>query len=426
MKKKRGSLKRILEDKIILVLLIFALVFVLGIGVFIGMFSKVTGNAVTDICTGTATPCDQIAADQCAAQKGCTLVSNSTIPDNPPTTIAPGCVGLPKCSAIVRPTVCQTSSGCKINNLYYCTNEGKGDIYVKNNITVITTYGTSVHYDTCSNKTSVKQVYCKNYSVAYETEDCEFKCNDGVCLIPGTFPQDLFLLIGQSNMVGRGLGPLDPDVDMPDERIFQWGRVGENNSKWIIASHPLQHWDPSASAPIGLGLSFAKKWLELNPNTTVGLIPSAQTSTKLAEWKPGTVLYNDALARALAAESTGGTIRGILWLQGESDVINALSSATYRNNLINIINSLRTKLNNQDIPFIVGEFTPEWYNGTASKVDIEYVLNNLPNLVGNTSCVQSDGLHGKTTEIIHFDSPSLRILGERYALENYKFLNKSS
>ncbi|MDD5177686.1 MAG: sialate O-acetylesterase [Candidatus Nanoarchaeia archaeon] len=389
--------KRMKKNKksMILVFLILASVIAVGsLGFFIGMeVSNLTENT-----------------------------SNETSNVTTPIVLDPGCIGMKKCAAIATPKACKATTGCQVNMISACSGELAGDIFIKENITVRNKFGNFTVYDSCYNKTFAKQIYCgENNTINYTIEACPAKCGSGACLVPGTYPEDLFLLMGQSNMVGIGPGPLE-EIDMPDEKISQWGRVGNDSNKWIIASHPLQNWNPRVTEPIGLGLNFAKTWRALNNDVWVGLIPSAKSSTAIGSWIPGTVLYKDAIARAKAAEDTGGTVKAVLWLQGESNVLNT-KPAVYRTNLDKIIASVRKDLGNPNLPFIVGEFTPQWMNGSSQKTGIETVLNNLPNRTNYTFCVQSDGLYAKSNEIIHFDSPSLRILGERYAYAVYGIYN---
>ena len=76
--------------------------------------------------------------------------------------------------------------------------------------------------------------------------------------------KDLILLIGQSNMAGRGLmGEVAPLENARIEML----RDGE----WQPASEPL-HTDKE-TAGIGLAMSFAAEYLKTSPDVHVGLIP---------------------------------------------------------------------------------------------------------------------------------------------------------
>ncbi|MEO6740875.1 MAG: sialate O-acetylesterase, partial [Chthoniobacteraceae bacterium] len=127
----------------------------------------------------------------------------------------------------------------------------------------------------------------------------------------------LFLLVGQSNMAGRGT--VEEQDKTPHPRVLMLNKAGA----WVPAIDPL-HFD-KAAAGVGLGKTFATLYAEANPGITVGLIPCAVGGSPIDSWKPGAFYAgtkshprDDAMQRAhLALKS--GTLKGILWHQGESD-----------------------------------------------------------------------------------------------------------
>lgn len=128
----------------------------------------------------------------------------------------------------------------------------------------------------------------------------------------------LFLLVGQSNMAGRG--KVEPQDLQPHPRVLMLDQAG----RWVPAVDPL-HFDKPGIVGVGLGKTFGMDYAEQNPGVTVGLIPCAVGGSPIAAWQPGGYHkqtrkhpYDEAMPRArLALES--GTLRGILWHQGESD-----------------------------------------------------------------------------------------------------------
>ena len=78
-----------------------------------------------------------------------------------------------------------------------------------------------------------------------------------------------FLLIGQSNMAGRGF--LHEVQPIRDARIKVL-----RNGRWQTMWEPIHFDRPFAG--IGLGASFAKRWLEDHPGEEIGLIPCARHS----------------------------------------------------------------------------------------------------------------------------------------------------
>ena len=79
----------------------------------------------------------------------------------------------------------------------------------------------------------------------------------------------LFLLVGQSNMAGRGKVALADKK--PHPRVLMLNKAGE----WVPAADPL-HFDKPGMVGVGLGKTFGTMVAEKNPGVTVGLIPSAQ------------------------------------------------------------------------------------------------------------------------------------------------------
>ena len=63
----------------------------------------------------------------------------------------------------------------------------------------------------------------------------------------------VFLLIGQSNMAGRGVIDEVAAIDDPDILMFRDGR-------WVTAREPL-HTDKPDRTGIGIGMSFAQEIL---------------------------------------------------------------------------------------------------------------------------------------------------------------------
>lgn len=53
----------------------------------------------------------------------------------------------------------------------------------------------------------------------------------------------------------------------------------------------------------------------------IGLVVNAKGGTKIEQWEKGTRFYKEAVLRAKEAQATG-TLKGILWHQGESNARN--------------------------------------------------------------------------------------------------------
>ncbi len=210
----------------------------------------------------------------------------------------------------------------------------------------------------------------------------------------------LFLLIGQSNMAGRGA--VEPSDKATDPRIFMLTK----EQQWVPAKDPV-HFDKPV-AGVGLCSEFARQMVAANPKIKVGLIPCAVGGTSLDQWKAGGSLYNNAIARAREAMKHG-TLAGILWHQGESDCESG-KVATYGERFAAMIGQLRKDLQAENVPVIMGELGQFKPSGKAFNAALPEVIRRVPLCALATSEDLTD--KGDKT---HFDSPSLRIFGKRYA-----------
>ncbi len=230
----------------------------------------------------------------------------------------------------------------------------------------------------------------------------------------------LFLLVGQSNMAGRGTATAADKV--PHPRVLML----DKNGAWVPAADPL-HFDKPAVVGVGLGRSFASVVAEANPGVTVGLIPCAVGGSPIDTWKPGIFYdptkshpWDDAMRRAKLALQAG-TLKGILWHQGESDSTAVLASG-YEAKLHDLIRRMRAELRAPAMPFVVGQlgkFSESPWDEFRLKVDAAH--RELPLKVPHTAFVGSDGLNHRGDKV-HFDSDSYREFGRRYAAAYLKLV----
>jgi hypothetical protein len=222
----------------------------------------------------------------------------------------------------------------------------------------------------------------------------------------------IFLLIGQSNMAGRGT--VAPEDQTPHPRVLMLNKAGQ----WVPAIDPM-HFD-KAAAGVGLGKTFGTQLAEANPGITIGLIPCAVGGSPIDAWKPGAFYaatkshpWDDAIQRAHLALKDG-TLAGILWHQGESDSSDALAPG-YEVKLHDLIARLRKEFDAPDVLFIagqMGQFAENPWSDAKKQVDKAH--QDLSKTVRNTAFVSSAGLNHKGDKV-HFDAASYREFGKRYA-----------
>jgi hypothetical protein len=238
-------------------------------------------------------------------------------------------------------------------------------------------------------------------------------CAQATTPLPPKEKFHLFLLIGQSNMAGRGA--VEEQDLTPHPRVLMLTKAGE----WAPAVDPL-HFDKTA-AGTGLGKTFAIQIAEANPGITIGLIPCAVGGSPLAAWQPGAFYeptkshpWDDTMRRAKLALASG-ELKGILFHQGESDASDPATAAAYEAKLHDLIARLRKELDAPNVPFIagqIGQFAEKPWGDGQKQVD--RVHRELPAKVAHTAFVSSEGLQHKGDNV-HFDAASYRELGKRYA-----------
>jgi hypothetical protein len=250
-----------------------------------------------------------------------------------------------------------------------------------------------------------------------------------VTTLPGGVERlDLFLLMGQSNMKGRGVMPEEP---LADPRIVA---MHVRDDQWYLARHPLhltgdaQTFAGHDNAGVGPGLRFAETVAAAAPNVRIGLIPCAVGGTRIDLWQKGARLYDNAVRRAkLAVETTApvkGRIRGALWLQGEADSPPD-RAAVYEAKLLKLVDDLRADLGEPDLPFIactIGEMKAD--TDRQQRPAINTILLKLPELRPNTACVDARELKTSIGDGVHFDTAAQNEIGKRYA-EQYRRLTSS-
>jgi len=231
----------------------------------------------------------------------------------------------------------------------------------------------------------------------------------------------LFLLMGQSNMSG-GVGLAAGDTKpVPSVLKMRYAKEGEG-PKWAPGTHPLHPRRPNKKARFGPGLSFAEAYLADKPGVTVGLIPMAWGGRSIVQLSKGSEIYGDAIRHMKAAMQVG-TLKGVLWHQGESDTVEQTRTDAYENRLHRLIEDVRKDLGNPQLPFIAGNLAEFYGTGKDHKAPdrvaritkVKEILRRLPKKVPHTGFVESTGCSPAARAKVHFDRKSSLLMGKRYA-----------
>ena len=215
------------------------------------------------------------------------------------------------------------------------------------------------------------------------------------------------LMIGQSNMAGRGFINEVPMIC--NERILMLRNAG-----WQMMAEPINYDRPNAG--IGLAGSFAAMWCMEHEGEQIGLIPCAEGGSSLDDWAVDKNLFKNAVIQAGFAMQDSELI-GILWHQGESDSYGG-GYQTYYKKLPVIIESLRKELNAFEVPLIIGGLGDFLGKNGFGLNCTEYELVNEQLLKfareqENSCFVTAEGLI-PNPDGIHMDAVSQRRFGVRY------------
>ncbi|CAN6682205.1 unnamed protein product [Malus baccata var. baccata] len=175
--------------------------------------------------------------------------------------------------------------------------------------------------------------------------------------------KSIFILAGQSNMAGRGGVVNDtttgivtwdgvvPPKCRPNPSVFRL----DANLRWVKAREPL-HADIDVGKTNGIGpaMAFANAVLANHSSTVgrIGLVPCAIGGTNITQWARGSFMYNQMIGRAKVSLQNGGSIRALLWYQGESDTARREDARSYKNRLETFLGDVRLDLQSPDLPII--------------------------------------------------------------------------
>lgn len=230
---------------------------------------------------------------------------------------------------------------------------------------------------------------------------------------------DVFILAGQSNMSGRA-----PFAGLPVFPNIGRVRVYRNSGVWTgghepidspeQAIYPVANDDATASP----GAAFGDRWAGLRPGATVGLVPCARGASSIAQWAPSLstdTLFGQMIARAEAATAVG-TLRGLIWYQGESDTMGdeALCDAwppAFRE----VVAAARTRLGRPDLPVVMTVLGPNPQRADMPHWNRLEAAQTFMALPTNCARVSANDLSGQINDPVHLDTPSVVTLGRRYA-----------
>jgi hypothetical protein len=233
----------------------------------------------------------------------------------------------------------------------------------------------------------------------------------------------IFLMAGQSNMAGRGL--VEAQDTIPHPRILTF----DEKKLWVRAKEPLHFYEPQLTG-LDCGLSFGKQLIQAIPEeVTIGLVPCAVGGSSIRQWLCDSIrkevqLLSNFKSRLMEAERYG-LIKGIIWHQGETDA-HQMQSRHYAERLRTLFSRFRNIAGDDSLPIVAGELGNFTFQNEQPLWDsVNMAIHEVAGEDPLVSVITTADLHEKG-DSIHFDSPSLRLMGERYAEHMLLLLDHSN
>ncbi|MFT4177084.1 MAG: sialate O-acetylesterase [Luteolibacter sp.] len=223
----------------------------------------------------------------------------------------------------------------------------------------------------------------------------------------------IYLLMGQSNMAGRGSLEKRQTKNL---RVLALAADGQ----WVVAKDPMHSKQGRTEPGVGPGIPFAIEMLKTDPKITIGLVPCAVGGSPLKRWVKNGDLYKIAIERAKAVEPYG-IIKGVLWHQGETDASKQAFAESYEARLTRMFSDLRQDLGQPDLPIVVGqlgEFVSQHPKSPFTE-PVRAALANIPKTVPHVGFADSAGLKDKGDKL-HFNTDAQKEFGKRYAHAMYE------
>lgn len=218
------------------------------------------------------------------------------------------------------------------------------------------------------------------------------------------------LMIGQSNMAGRG--NMEDVPPIRDKRCFVL-----RNARWQPMREPVNPdraiFEGMYRSGVSLASSFARDYAQ-HFDAPVGLIPCADGGTTLNQWMPGEILYDHAVCITKLAQRSS-KLTAIIWHQGESDCSSNELVESYQRRFAEMITQLRKDLGAEDVPVILGEIHPDikqMYTG-GRQIRMNQVFAQIAASLPHCAVASARDLQLKP-DGLHFDAKSCREFGSRY------------
>lgn len=250
---------------------------------------------------------------------------------------------------------------------------------------------------------------------------------------------NLVLLAGQSNMVGQANTTVSPlGADPADVQVMYYYDVTNTSGGFFDSSGSifgnLTPWRFNASTRrFGPEMSLGRD-LHNALTDPVALIKVATGGSDIARWQPGAadyVKFIDAVTDGIdEIRASGDTVNvvGLVWLQGESDVIDTNRADAYADRLHQFLTHARSDLAGRFPTLCFGQLDvvlvepANWKNGnnpaiaTQPNIDkVHGVLADFASADPNAYFIPTNDFTTFEDGLIHFSASDQMVLGSRIA-----------
>lgn len=250
----------------------------------------------------------------------------------------------------------------------------------------------------------------------------------------------VFILAGQSNMSGcNDVRTLDPVWQETLHEVMLYWDLQDPNPGFLpltTGSSTAPCSNPAPAFYFGPELAFGRELASLYPDEQCLLIKYAVGGTDLfsqwttptgpnGEFPNGGPLWNQlklTIDNALAGLLAAGyeyNVEAFLWMQGESDADKQFRANAYASKLTNFIASMRSHTAKPNLPFILARIRDA---GQPHAATVRAAQVNVANAQPWTCWFDTDDLPF-LPDGIHYDDPSMIVLGQRFADRLYVFLD---
>ena len=261
----------------------------------------------------------------------------------------------------------------------------------------------------------------------------------GICCIlsvlafaPTTVADDplrVFILAGQSNMVGGGLlGELPPSLDsLQTDVLYSWRlRTTQTvaSDEWVALQHYASA--PPAGVSYGPELSFGRQLADALPDQ-IAILKLAANGTNLhTDWDPTTgdvyeqmFAYADAALAQLVADGMTPSVAGLIWVQGTSDAGTIANATNYEANLNDLIAAVRQRFTDSDLPLVFNLYHEDSvFFDAISPEEIAALRQSQRNVAaGDPSAwlIEADDTDLRSVGDVHYTGEAFVTLGRRLA-----------